>query len=442
MMLTIMILVFITGYTFIALEHLTSVNKTATALCTGMILWMLYSYGHPTEAVNSKIISQLGNTAEILFYLLAAMTIVETINIHQGFNGITNRMTTRNKKKLLWLIAILTFLTSSILDNLTTAIVMTMLLRKLVSDTKERWIFGSIIIISANAGGAWTPIGDVTTTMLWIHGNVTSGTIILHLLLPSLASVILPVLIISGRLKGELVPVPQKKEDTFTPDINKKERNAILISGVGCLLLVPVFKSVTGLPPFMGILLMLSLLWFYIDYLYNQKSNLPQNRQHRLPGILSGIDWQTILFFLGILLAVAALEAIGVLHELTVFLDAKIHNVYIITMIIGFFSAIIDNVPLVAAAMEMYPVVPPEMLHTLPDASFMTGFLQNGTFWELTAYCAGIGGSILIIGSAAGVVVMGLERINFIWYMKNISPVTILGYLAGIGVYILQKTVF
>lgn len=468
-MITAMILVFIIGYAAIALEHKIGINKSAVALLLGMTLWTMYIFsgadaiigGSPDAfhefiknnpnlanlplweqtikyVVNLQIIEHLGDTAEILFYLLGAMTIVELIDSHGGFAGITNRITTRDKKKLLWLIATITFFMSAVLDNLTTAIVMTMLLRKLISNTEERWIFGSMIIIAANAGGAWTPIGDVTTIMLWIGDNITTANIMQGLFLPSLTALLVPLLLVSRQLKGDVSPVSASATfESQSKVVPRKERIWILATGVTCLLAVPIFKSITHLPPFMGILLALSLMWFYTDIMYNRKKKLPQGQQHRIPQILSKIDIPTILFFLGILLSVAALQSIGVLNQLATFLDKEVHNVYLINVLIGFLSSVIDNVPLVAAAMGMYPILTAEAAQAMPDALYMANFVQDGTFWELLAYSAGVGGSILIIGSAAGVVVMGLEKINFIWYLKRISWVAALGFLGGVGVYIL-----
>lgn len=464
-----MLLVFILGYTLIALEHTIKINKTAIALVLGIILWTLYIFSDvqhiigaaPTSfhdfiisnpsysqlsllsqvrkyVTNSAMIDQLGNISEILFYLLGAMTIVEVIDTHQGFSAITEKIKTQNKKKLLWLVGLITFFMSSVLDNMTSAIVMMMLMQKLLNDPKERWIFGSIVIIAANAGGAWTPIGDVTTIMLWINENISSGGIIKSLFLPSIISLIIPVWLVSFSLKGKLPPLAISSGQT-TSTLGRPIQNKILIIGILCLLAVPIFKSVTDLPPFAGILLTLGIFWIYIDLLYNHQHNFPANQQYRIPYILSKIDLSTILFFLGILMSVAALESIGILHNLAGFLNSSLHNIYWISMIIGFLSSIIDNVPLVAAAMGMYPLTTPATL-TGPEAHYLMNFVKDGSFWNLIAYCAGTGGSILIIGSAAGVVVMGLEKINFMWYIKHISWIAILGFLAGIGIYYLQNS--
>lgn len=469
-MITAILIVFILGYVLIALEHETNVNKTAVALVLGMVLWTMYIFADPHLIVAGEpdsfrnfisqnpdyahlslleqvrkyitgleIIDQLGNVAEILFYLLGAMTIVEVIDIHHGFSAITERIKTGSKKKLLWIVAVITFFMSAILDNMTSAIVMVMMMQKLLSEQRERWIFGSIIIIAANAGGAWTPIGDVTTIMLWINENISSGSIMKSIFLPSVVSLAIPVWLVSYSLKGKLAaPTNNTAAETgFT--LSRRTSNRILIIGILCLLAVPVFKSVTNLPPFAGIMLTLGIFWIYMDLLYNRKHSIPADQQHRVPYVLSKVDFSTLLFFLGILMSVAVLETIGVLHDLSVFLNDKVHNIYVISMIIGFLSSVIDNVPLVAAAMDMYPITSTTAAAGMPDAQYMMNFVRDGDFWNLIAYCAGTGGSILIIGSAAGVVVMGLEKINFIWYMKRISGIAIAGFLAGIGVFYLQN---
>lgn len=469
-MITLIIITFIAGYVLIALSETIKINKAAIALLLGVTLWIMYIFSGVSVIAGAspasfhefilstpgisrlspaqqaikyvsglKIIDILGNTSEILFYLLGAMTIVEMVDKHGGFIGITSLIKTRNKKKLLWIVAMLTFFMSSVLDNMTSAIVMMTLLQKLLTDLKERWLFGSIVVIAANAGGVWTPIGDITTIMLWINDNITSGNIMKSLLLPGLVSLILPTFIIATRLKKQPISSsPLQTSTTLSANwISTRERNTILIIGLLCLLLVPVFKSLTDLPPFMGILLTLGMAWIYIEALYNRKPNIPADQQYRIPYILSKTDLSTILFFLGILMAVGALEAIGILESITGFLNVKIHNIYFINIIIGILSSVIDNVPLVAAVMGMYPVVSPEAVSSLSDAAYMVNFIQNGKFWELTAYCAGTGGSLLIIGSAAGVVVMGLEKISFTWYLKQITWITFTGFLAGIGTYYL-----
>lgn len=472
-MIIFAILLFILGYTLIALEHQMKINKTAIALILGILLWIVYIFSgtnniiqadpgsfreylaanpsfsrlSPAEqvikyVVNLEVVEHLGDVAEILFYLLGAMAIVEWIDLHHGFDAITRHIHTRKKKKLLWLVTLLSFFMSSVLDNMTSAIVMITLIQKLLNNARERWLFGSIIVIAANAGGAWTPIGDVTTIMLWINDNITSQDVMKALFLPSIASVALPVWLLSFSLKGQLQTSAISGSNTTTYLLDNRTRNTILILGVACLLSVPVFKSFTNLPPFMGILFALGIIWVYTEILYNRQKNIPAEQQYRFPYVLSKLDIPTILFFFGILMAVAALEAMGILKDLSTFLNDKIHNVYWISIIIGFLSSIIDNVPLVAAAMGMYPVLSPEVATHMPEAAYMSNFVQDGTFWELIAYCAGTGGSILIIGSAAGVVVMGLEKINFTWYLKHISWLAIAGFFAGLGIYYLQKMIF
>lgn len=444
-MLAAIIVVFVLGYVAIALEHQIKVDKTASALLLGMLMWTMYAIGvqdgniFPNVTMNiveGNIIEHLGEISEILFFLVGAMTIVELIDVHGGFSVITDKITTRKKRKLLWLLAFLTFFMSAALDNLTTSIVMVMLLRKLIADQKERWLYASLIIIAANSGGAWSPIGDITTIMLWVRGNVTTEGIVTWVLLPSLVSMIVPVAIASRMLKGDLPPLEEPEKITATP-ISSSERRLILYLGVLALLLVPVFKTVTHLPPFMGVLLTLSLLWVYTEFFYNRK-DIECKKQNRIPKVLQRIDMPTILFFLGILMAVAVLQVTGVLNNLATYLDNEVHNVYIISFVLGILSSIVDNVPLVAAAIGMYPMVDAAALSSMADPEYMKFFVQDGIFWEFLSYCAGVGGSVLIIGSAAGVVVMGLEKINFVWYFKKISLLALLGYTAGAAVYILQ----
>ena len=464
---------FVIGYIFIALEHQTGINKTAIALLLGILLWVMYIFSGPQIIVgadpaafqnfihqhpayehlsplaqvreyilNWEIIDHLGNISEILFYLIGALTIVETIDVHQGFDGITRSVKTKNKKKLLWLVAFITFFMSSVLDNMTSAIVMMMLIQKLLSEQRERWIFGSIIIIAANAGGAWTPIGDVTTIMLWINDNITSGNIMKGLFLPSVISLAIPVWLVSYSLKSNSITTSSPTSGVSSLYLGKQEQTSILIIGILCLLAVPIFKSLTDLPPFAGILFTLGFLWFYTDCLYNRKKTDSTGLKYRIPDVLTKVDFSTILFFFGILMAVAALEAIGLLHQLSDLLNSGIHNVYIITGIIGFLSSVIDNVPLVAAAMGMYPLTAPATAGGISETAYLLNFVSDGNFWKLLAYCAGTGGSILIIGSAAGVVVMGLEKISFTWYMRHISWIAITGFLVGIGIYYLQNLIF
>lgn len=472
----ILVALFLIGYAVIALEHTLEINKAGTALITGVVLWVVYAVfapelavevnpehfeaflkGNPVVAslpyhdqilkfiVESQIIEHLGEISETLFFLLGAMTIVEIIDVHQGFAIITNRITTNSKLKLMWIVSLITFCLSALLDNMTTAIVMIMLVRRLIVNYKERWVFGSIIIIAANSGGAFSPIGDITTIMLWVKGNITAGSIIPTLFLPSLAACLVPTWIGSHYLHGMIM----RGEGNENKDIKmqkefvtRAERLSILVLGVGCLVAVPIFKSVTHLPPFMGVLLSLGIMWIYTELMYDRKRGVDESLKHRVPRVLRRIDTPTVLFFLGILLAVAALQSTGILATLSNFLDEKVHNVYVTNLLIGVLSSIVDNVPLVAASSAMYPIVDPASLASSADAAYLANFVVDGHFWQFLAYCAGVGGSILIIGSVSGVVVMGIERISFGWYFKNISLMAFAGYIAGAGVYLLQSLLF
>ena len=469
-----MIILFLVGYACIALEHTLNVNKAATALLLCALLWTCYIFNAPEvlPSVESfqrfmgytsspriapgmpgwemfvsnistldnfqekviefvtghQIIEHVGDVASILFFLMGAMTIVELIDVHGGFSVITDKITTKNKKKLLWMLSFITFFMSAILDNLTTTIVMVMLLRKIIGNFKERWLFASTIIL-----GAFSPIGDVTTIMLWVNGNVTTGGLLPNLILPSIISVIIPVMIISRFLKGEVTT--RKVNETNSSNhlnaaeyITKKEQKFIFGLGVAALVFVPIFKSITHLPPFVGVLLGLGVLWVYTEILYHNKKHIPESSKARISAVIGRIDLTTILFFLGILMAVSALQCEGILQQLAVVLDKTFNgNVYAIDIIIGALSSIVDNVPLVAGSMGMYEIAE------------VGEFASDGIFWMFLAYCAGVGGSMLIIGSAAGVVVMGLEKVNFVWYLKNISLIALIGYLAGAFVYIAQE---
>ena len=453
-----LVVVFIIGYLLIALEHPIKIDKSATALLLGMVMWVLFILGadalpfvvekaaqhghagHLSDFVNAEILHHMGEIATTLFFLIGAMTIVELVDVHGGFSIITDRITSRDKKKLLWILSFVTFFMSAILDNLTTSIVMVLLLRKLVSDPKERWLYASMIIIAANAGGAWSPIGDITTIMLWVKGNVSTVSVIAYIILPSLVAMILPLLLVSGKLKGQLDKV-ETKTNAQENHVTKKERNMLFYLGVGGLIFVPIFKTITHLPPFIGMLFSLSILWIVTELMYNKKALDPQ-RQHRLPRILQRIDSPTILFFLGILMAVAVLQSTGILGDMANLLAEKVGNVNVINIVLGFLSSIVDNVPLVAAAQGMYEIIPVEYAQTLALGHWDLNFIQDGAFWLLLTYCAGVGGSMLIIGSAAGVVVMGLEKINFGWYLKNITIIAALGYLAGAAVLIGELMLF
>ncbi len=439
----IIVTVFIIGYLCIALESFTKVNKAAVALLMLVACWTIFmcdpgSYlpgitgDKLSQAVNEIIEKHLGSTSTTLFFLMGAMIIVEVVDQNGGFNFVRDMMKTKNKKALLWRITFMTFFLSAILDNLTTSIVMIMILRKLIQERKDRLIYASLVIIAANSGGAFSPIGDVTTIMLWNKGLITAAGVIKELLLPSLVSVALPAYLLSLSLKGEIaVPAVAGGKAAEANELTKKQRKTVFLIGVGGLIFVPIFKSITHLPPFVGILLVLGVLWTVTELFYRHlhKNEEKDGMQKRVVNILSRIDMSTILFFLGILMAVACLETIGVLASLGEGLNTTFNgNHYIVTGIIGVLSSIVDNVPLVAGCMGMYPVAE------------VGDMAQDGIFWQLLAYCAGVGGSMLIIGSAAGVVVMGLEKITFGWYMKKISLIAFIGYMAGILIYWIEKT--
>lgn len=468
-MFTLMVVVFILGYTAIALEHNIKVNKTASALFLGVALWVLlmldaggilsrdiggrfseFLNSHPDLAslsqweqyvkyiVDNQILEFLSEIAEILFFLMGAMTIVEIVDQHGGFKIITNRIKTRNKVKLLWIISFVTFFLSSVLDNLTTSIVMVALLRKLIDHRHDRWLYAGMVILAANAGGAWSPIGDVTTIMLWIKGNVTTGGIIPKLFLASLLSLLVPLIVLSFMLKGDFEESQEQhheKENSATP-ATRRERHMIFILSVGALLFTPIFKVLTHLPPFLGMLFGLSLLWIFTEIMYHRKSELDEKEKRTVARVIKNVDVPTILFFLGILMAVDALQTAGHLTLLSQWLDKSFTSPYPPNILIGLLSSVVDNVPLVAAAMGMHPAVSPDLVTAASGIS--SAYVVDGNFWNLLAYCAGTGGSILIIGSAAGVAVMGLEKIDFMWYMKHISLLALIGYFAGILTYFIM----
>ena len=444
--LTICIVVaFCVGYLFIALESVTKVNKAAIALLMFAVCWTLLMFSPESyfpnltgqdliNTVSSAIEHHLGSTSTTLFFLMGAMTIVEIVDQNGGFNWVRSALQTRSKRALLWRIAFMTFVLSAILDNLTTSIVMVMILRKLIQDHKDRLVYASLVIIAANSGGAFSPIGDVTTIMLWNKGVITAAGVISEIIVPSIISMVVPAFIMQYMLKGELqIKEEATNEDsTVTVDhLSDSQRKSVFFIGVGGLMMVPVFKAITHLPPFVGILLVLSILWTVTEVFYY---NLPHENDaegtgKRVTNLLRNIDMSTILFFLGILMAVACLEQIGVLTTLGKGLNVAFNNNhYIVTGIIGVLSSIVDNVPLVAGSMGMYPV------EAAGDMAI------DGIFWQLLAYCAGVGGSMLIIGSAAGVVVMGLEKITFGWYMKHITWIAFVGYIAGILSYWVIRT--
>ncbi len=476
-----MVVIFVLGYTMIALEHPLKIDKAASALLTGTVLWALYALNAHTildlglspaweevkmvahdvtnfikpsveehhydkvwegdvelaQSASHFVKHDLGHhlveIAEILFFLLGAMTIVETVDQHQGFKLITDKIKTTSKVKLLWILSFLTFFMSATLDNLTTTIVLVALLRKLIDDKKTRWFFASMVVLAANAGGAWSPIGDVTTIMLWIGGQITAVNIIGFVILPSLVTMLVPLGIVSFTVKGNVTrPVLADGENKeFTTNF---ERKLLLIMGVSALLFVPVFKTVTHLPPYLGMLFGLGVIWLTTEIIHKHKPS-EDKRKLTVIGVLRKVDVPTIFFFLGILLAVASLQSAGHLAVMANFLDEKLHNIYTINLIIGVLSAIVDNVPLVAGSMGMYDIADPDAVGYLAD------FVVDGPFWQFLAYCAGTGGSILIIGSAAGVAAMGLEKIDFIWYMKKISLLAIAGYLAGAATYYFQMQI-
>ena len=439
------ILAFVIGYLFIAIESVTKINKAAIALLMFVVCWTIFmidpvslvpalasvDHSQMANAVSKIIEEHLGETGTTLFFLMGAMTIVELVDQNGGFNFVKDTLKTKSKRSLLWRIAIMTFILSAILDNLTTSIVMIMILRKLVKERKDRVIYASLVIIAANSGGAFSPIGDVTTIMLWNKGVITAAGVITEVLIPSIVSMVIPAYVLSLSLKGELVVPEAKKAANAEEDyLTASQRKLIFFLGVGGLIFVPIFKTITHLPPFVGILLVLGILWTVTESMYRHlEHDDSDGMQKRVSRMLTRIDMSTILFFLGILMAVGALQTIGALAQLgeglNVWFDG---NHYLVTGIIGVLSSIVDNVPLVAGCMGMYPV------QAVGDMAV------DGIFWQLLAYCAGVGGSMLIIGSAAGVVVMGLEKITFGWYMKHISWVAFLGYIAGIVSYWALRT--
>lgn len=417
----IITVVFIIGYALIAFEHKLKVNKAALALLTGVMCWVLYILpSHDIHHVGEQLIEHLGEISGILFFLMGAMTIVELIDAHNGFDIISRSINTTSKRKLLWIIGILTFFLSAVLDNLTTTIVMITLLRKLISSKEERLMFAGMVVISANSGGAWSPIGDVTTTMLWIGGQITSGNIILKVFVPSVVSMVVPLLFFTFRLKGTFGD--QQTKDRSIDVVFEKEKKLFFYAGIGALLFVPVFKTVTHLPPFMGMLFGLGVLWVLSELVHKDKDESDKDKFSVLHA-LRKIDMPSVLFFLGILVAISALQSAGQLSMLAAFMNEKIGNINLVVISIGLLSAVVDNVPLVAAAMGMY------------DLSI---YPTDHYFWEFLAYCAGTGGSALIIGSAAGVAAMGMEKIEFFWYVKKITLYALIGYFAGALAYVAQ----
>ncbi len=424
-MTALLIIIFVLGYIAIALEHSIKINKAATALITGVLCWSVYILFSPDKQLISEELSHhLGELSGILFFLLGAMTIVELIDAHDGFDIITTRIKQTDKRKLLWIIGFITFFLSAILDNLTTTIVVISLLRKLIKDDKDRLFFAGIVVVAANAGGAWSPIGDVTTTMLWIGGQITASNIIAKLFFPSIICLTVPLVYLSFKLKGR-IERPLLEHNSNKLILSQKSQYIVFFSGVMVLLFVPVFKTVTHLPPFMGILFGLSILWIITEVLHGNKN---EEEKHSLSVVhaLRKIDTPSILFFLGILISIAALQSAGILTHLAQWLSTTLGNDNTIVLTIGLLSSIIDNVPLVAASQGMYE---------------LTQYPTDHYFWEFLAYSTGTGGSALIIGSAAGVAAMGMEKISFLWYLKKISLLALLGYFAGAITYILQHQI-
>lgn len=458
-----MLVVFVLGYVLIAFEHPLKIDKSASALIAGSLCWAIFALGlyeiditsdtftnflnyfqsKDLSYTNEYIVENidyvkknfvlyelshhLSEIGQILFFLLGAMTIVELVDAHQGFSVITDRIKTTNKVKLMWILCVLSFFFSATLDNLTTAIVMSALITKLIEDKKDLWLFAGMIIVSANAGGAWSPIGDVTTIMLWIGGQVTATNIITSVIIPSVVCMVVPLIYLTFKLKGNITrPTNTEALEHIANPTTPFERKFIFFLGGAGLLFVPVFKTITHLPPYIGILLSLGVMWLTTELLHRSKNHEAKS-DLTVIGVLKKVDVPTIFFFLGILLAVASLQSMGHLNDMAVILDNTFDgNIYVINIIIGLLSAIVDNVPLVAGAMGMYEIG--------------TGvFAVDGTFWEFLAYCAGTGGSVLIIGSAAGVAVMGILKIDFIWYIKKISFLALIGYLAGAATYILMQ---
>lgn len=425
-MIGVLITLFVLGYLFIAFEHSIRVNKAAIALITGVACWTVYiMYSDDKHRINEQLSHHLGELSGILFFLLGAMAIVELIDAHDGFDLITVRIKQLNKRKLLWIVAFIAFFLSAILDNLTTTIVIVSLLRKLIKDDKDRLVFCGVVIIAANAGGAWSPIGDVTTTMLWIGGQITAGNIILKLLVPSICCLIAPLIFVSFRMKGN-VERPQLDTEKNYKALSTKHQTIVFLSGVFILILVPVFKTLTHLPPYMGILIGLGLLWLITEIIHGKKD---EEDKHALSVVyaLRKIDTPSILFFFGILVSIAALQSAGILTTLAAWMSNTLANDNLIVLSLGLLSGIVDNVPLVAAVQGMYS---------------LAEYPADHYFWEFLAYATGTGGSTLIIGSAAGVAAMGMEDISFSWYLKKISLLALIGYFAGAGVYMLQHHFF
>lgn len=434
-MIAILLTVFIIGYVLIASEHVLGVNKATFALIMCAVLWSVYAMlGHDPNLSEDMIVA-LGDTCEIVVFLIGAMTIVELIDRYGGFHILVEKIHAKSKRRMLWVLAFVAFFLSSILDNMTTTIIMVMMLRRMLSNQRERWTFGCVIVLAANAGGAWSPIGDITTIMLWMKNYVTSVSLIANLIIPSLVSIIIPTAIATTMIANE--PMEELNEQDSRSGYKMSEHHhglsvLILICGVAGLIFVPIFKSITHLPPYMGILLSLGVLWLLTELIVRYYQ-LDGKIEGRISQVIGSIDMSTILFFLGILMAVSALGQAGILSNLAHWLNDQFHEVYIISGIIGVLSSIVDNVPLVAACMDMYPVATDAMIQASADPAYAALFVEDGLFWHLLTFCAGVGGSLLIIGSAAGVVAMGIEKIPFMWYVKRITWLAFIGYVAGIA---------
>lgn len=420
----VIVILFVLGYALIACEHVLKVNKAAIALLMFASTWVVYSMMAPPDLLHTQLLHHMSDVGEILFFLMGAMTIVEIVDAYGGFKFVSDKLKTRSAKALMWRVALVTFFMSALLDNLTTTIVMLMVLSKIVEKRQYRLIYAVCVVLAANSGGAFSPIGDVTTIMLWIRGLVSSGSVISHLFVPSLISVLVPLFIMGRWLRVKFREIDSHLEEKQTHVASVLKERMVFYVGVGGLVFVPIFKMLTGLPPFVGVLLVLGILWVITEIHFDRNYATDPH----VISILARIDLGTIMFFLGILMTVGALQEVGVLKQVGQFLDEVSNgNVYVVTGAIGVLSSIVDNVPLVASAMGMY------------DASMGMVYEPDGLFWMLLAYCAGVGGSMLIIGSAAGVVAMGIEKISFVWYMKHISWIVFVGYIAGIFAFMLQE---
>jgi Na+/H+ antiporter NhaD/arsenite permease-like protein len=421
-MITILIIIFTLGYLAITLEHTIKINKSATALMTAVLCWtLIISNASNKEIIIEQLSHHLSSISEIVFFLLGAMTIVEIIDAHDGFQNITERIKTNHKTKLIWLISVITFFLSAVLDNLTSTIVMMSILNKLIEDKKTKWLLLGLVIISSNAGGAFSPIGDVTTTMLWIGGQISPLNIMKQTFLASLVCMVVPTLIINYMIKGK-IELRANVENSLNFNTNSFERNLIFYVGIGCLLFVPLFKTLTNLPPYMGMFLSLGIIWTLTELIHNKK-HVNEKGILSVSHALRKIDTPSILFFFGILLSISSLEVVGVLPQMASSLNSSIGNLNLVAICIGLLSAVFDNVPLVAALQSMYS---------------LNDYPQDHYFWELLAFTAGTGGSCLIIGSAAGVAVMGIEKIDFFWYLKKISWIALIGFIAGVATFLIQ----